>query len=133
MFESLSTQNTSITFICVMFLLLAVSLPVVACKFRFVFRAAFSVLALVWHYLVTFVLIAVSRSFTISIRQLMQTLERDGRAYECHYMGVRHASDDDMLLQVGGVFSFIVTIVVWHALDNDVQLQASGVVATIGL
>lgn len=96
------------------------SLPVVACNFRFVFRVAFSVLALVWHYLVTFVLIAVSRSFTISIRQLMQTLERDGRAYEFHYMGVRHTPDDDMLLQeYTWIDEDFCTELQLHQLEND--------------
>ncbi|XP_023217565.1 uncharacterized protein LOC111619963 [Centruroides sculpturatus] len=61
-----------------------VELYVIVCKLQFLSRVIFSVFALIWHSLVSFVLISVCRTHTIGIRRFIRELEYDAAMYE-HY------------------------------------------------
>ncbi|XP_071519196.1 uncharacterized protein [Panulirus ornatus] len=65
-----------------------VSVEVLVCKVRYIFRVLYSAFAVIWNYLVAFVLISTCRTHVIGIRRFMQALEQDARAYESRYMGL---------------------------------------------
>ncbi|XP_042884550.1 uncharacterized protein LOC122261106 isoform X2 [Penaeus japonicus] len=77
-----------------------VAVDVIVCKVRYIMRVVYSGFAVVWNYLVAFVLISVCRTHVIGIRKFMQSLEQDSRVYEARYMGVtQHGTPDRPVLE----------------------------------
>lgn len=62
-----------------------VELYPIVCKLQFLSRVIFSVFALIWHSLVSFVMISVCRTHTIGIRRFIRELEYDAAMNE-HYI-----------------------------------------------
>ncbi|XP_053639786.1 uncharacterized protein [Cherax quadricarinatus] len=72
-----------------------VGLHVFVCKTRYIFRVVLSVFAVLWNYLVAFVLVSTCRTHVIGIRRFMQALEQDSRVYEARYMGLTQQGHTD--------------------------------------
>ncbi|XP_045115802.1 uncharacterized protein LOC123507183 isoform X1 [Portunus trituberculatus] len=64
-----------------------VGVEVIVCKARYIFRVVYSIFAVLWNYLVAFVLVSTCRTHVIGIRRFMKTLEKDARIYEARFMG----------------------------------------------
>ncbi|XP_042220875.1 uncharacterized protein LOC121865472 isoform X2 [Homarus americanus] len=72
-----------------------VALDVLVCKVRYISRVVLSVFAVIWNYLVAFVLVSTCRTHVIGIRRFMQALEQDSRVYESRYMGLAQQANTD--------------------------------------
>ncbi|XP_050735308.1 uncharacterized protein LOC127007891 isoform X2 [Eriocheir sinensis] len=65
----------------------AVGVEVLVCRTRYIFRVIYSFFAVLWNYLVAFVLVSTCRTHVIGIRRFMKALEKDARTYESGLMG----------------------------------------------